>query len=182
MVKRCATNALSPRESRRMFLNMSSRRTRTRQSWCKSKIREANPCGSNASPLSRKNKTQGCSCAACKQNTASHARRGVTFRLVALFTMRCSLPTDLVFRHRWCGGGFFFFRRVGNQRFGGQNHCCDGRRVLQRAARDFGWVNDARREQIFILLGHDVKAEIHVVFLFLQAADFADDYSAVLSC
>ncbi len=43
---------------------------------------------------------------------------------------------------------FFLFRNLGDDCFGGEQQAGDGRRVLQRAARDLGRIDDARFHQV----------------------------------
>src|SRR5208282_3050050 len=69
------------------------------------------------------------------------------------------------------------FLDVGHQSFGGEHQAGDRSGVLQSEARDLGWVDYARLDQVTELLGFRVVAEVIV----LRFADAADDHSAFLS-
>src|SRR5947208_1024866 len=45
---------------------------------------------------------------------------------------------------RWHWRSLFLFRNLRDQRFGGEQQAGDGRGVLQRRARDFGWIDNPR--------------------------------------
>src|SRR5438552_4162950 len=62
---------------------------------------------------------------------------------------------------------------LGHEAFGRQQQAGDRGRVLQRRARDFLRVHNARLDQVFILAGRDV-----VTFIALAAFDFLHNYGA----
>ncbi len=56
-----------------------------------------------------------------------------------------------------------------NHRFGGQQHAGDRGGILQCRADDFGGIDDARLEQVFIFFGGGIEAEGAFAFFdFLQ--------------
>src|ERR1035437_3095158 len=69
--------------------------------------------------------------------------------------------------------GLFFFRRVGDETFGREQQSRDGRRVLQRRARDFLRVNHAGLYEVFVFAGGDV-----VTFVAFALLDFLHDERA----
>ena len=69
------------------------------------------------------------------------------------------------------------FLDVGDQSFGGEHQAGDGSGVLQREAGDLGRVDDARLDQVAVLAGVGVEAEVVV----LRLADLADDHGAFVA-
>src|SRR5207247_4855069 len=71
---------------------------------------------------------------------------------------------------------FFLFRNLRHERFGGEQQTGDRRGVLQRGARDLGWIDDPRLDQVGVFVSGDVVA--FVAFAFLH---FLDDERAFLA-
>src|SRR5439155_25852998 len=71
---------------------------------------------------------------------------------------------------RWHWRRFFLFRNLGDQCFGGEQEARDGRCVLQRAARDLGWIDNTGFHQVGVLLGRNV-----VAFVAFALLDFLDN-------
>src|SRR6202161_1500334 len=69
------------------------------------------------------------------------------------------------------------FFDVGHQSFGGEHQAGDGSGVLQSETRNLGWIDYASLNQVTILAGVGVEAEV-VVFRF---ADAANHHSAFVS-
>src|SRR5579872_5386555 len=62
------------------------------------------------------------------------------------------------------------FGKLAYQRFGGEHQASNRAGVLQSRARDLGWVDHARLDQVFELAGLGVVAEIGI----LRLADLAN--------
>ena len=98
------------------------------------------------------------------------------------FPANCLSFRLIVGHRRGTGGHFFSLWSVGDERLGGENHCRDRRRILQGRTSHFGGIGDTGSEQVFVLFGHDVKADVRIVLLFLQAAHLADHNRAIFAC
>src|SRR5262245_5183239 len=78
-------------------------------------------------------------------------------------------------RRHW--RSFFLFRNFRDQCFGGEQQARDGRCVLQRAARDLGWIDDTGLHQVGVLLGGNI-----VTFVAFALLDFLDNERAFRAC
>ena len=58
---------------------------------------------------------------------------------------------------------FLLFRQLGDQGFGGQHQGRNRSGILQRGAHDLGRIEHARLDQIFVLTGQSVVAEVIVL-------------------
>src|SRR5205823_1106849 len=77
----------------------------------------------------------------------------------------------------WHRGSFFLFGNLRDQCFGGEQEAGDGGGVLQRAPRDFGWIDNARFDEIGVFVVRDVVTFVAFAFL-----DFLDHERAFLAC
>src|SRR6266498_4114171 len=68
----------------------------------------------------------------------------------------CRLVIHAAHAARWHRRSFFLFRNLRHECFGGEQQARDGRGVLQRRARDLGWIDNARLHQIGVLVIGDV--------------------------
>src|SRR5438067_7007869 len=55
------------------------------------------------------------------------------------------------------------FRKLANQRFGGEHQASDGAGVLQGSPRNLGWIDHASLNQVFELAGLGVVAEVRIL-------------------
>src|ERR1700690_4215064 len=62
------------------------------------------------------------------------------------------------------------FLNVGHQSFGGEHQAGDRSGVLESKTRDLGWINDASLDQVAVVSGVGVEAEV-VVLRFANAAE-----------
>src|SRR6476469_878990 len=60
-----------------------------------------------------------------------------------------------------------WFRLIGDEGFGGQDHRRDRSGILHGGAGDLGRVDDARRDHVHVLLGDHVVADVGVLLGFL---------------
>ena len=77
---------------------------------------------------------------------------------------------------RWHWRSFFLFRNLRDQCFGGEQQARDGRGVLQRAARDLGWIDNAGLHQVGVFAGGNV-----VAFVAFALLHFLDNERAFLA-
>jgi len=75
------------------------------------------------------------------------------------------------------GVSLLLFREVCDETFGGEEEAGDGGGVLESAAGDLGWVDDAGGDEVFELAGGDV-----VAFATFAVFDVFDDESAFDAC
>src|SRR5439155_2075752 len=73
----------------------------------------------------------------------------------------------------WHWRSFFLFRNLRDQCFGGEQQARDGRGILQRRARDLGWVDDPGLHQIGVFISGNV-----VAFVAFALLHFLDDERA----
>jgi hypothetical protein len=104
------------------------------------------------------------------------------------YVQLCHHP-DLAFMARRClvlrvhvshaagRSALLFFRNVGDEGFGGQHQRRDRAGVLQCGAHQLGRVEHACLDQVFVLAGQGVIAEVVV----LRVVNLAQDYSAFLA-
>jgi hypothetical protein len=104
--------------------------------------------------------------AAAESKTAEPLRA----RLFANCCFGCRLVVHPAHAARWHRRSLFLFRNLGDQCFGGEQQARYGRCVLQRGARDLGWIDDTGFHQVGVLLGRDVVAFVAFAFL-----DFLDN-------
>src|SRR5205807_7333026 len=74
---------------------------------------------------------------------------------------------------RWHWRSFFLLRNLRDQCFGGEQQARDRRCVLQRAARDLGWIDDSGLHQVGVFAGGNV-----VTFVAFALFDFLDNERA----
>src|SRR6185437_10045840 len=72
---------------------------------------------------------------------------------------------------------FLLLRNLGDHGLGGEHQPSDRRCVLQRGARDLGGIDDAGRDQVLVLVGACIIAEVGL----LRIEDLADDHGALLA-
>src|SRR3546814_9473418 len=87
-----------------------------------------------------------------------------------------STRTDTLFPHTT-----LFRSQIGNGVFGRDQQPCNRGGILKRGAHDLGGIDDAGLEQILILLGLRVEAEILVITIDKPARDHAAVMTDILS-
>src|SRR5262245_2577170 len=101
--------------------------------------------------------------------TKSKTAEPLRARLFVNYCFGCRLIIHAAHAARWHWRSLFLFRNLRDQCFGGEQQARDGRGVLQRCARDLGWIDDSGLHQVGVFAGGNVVAVVaFALFHFLD--------------